>query len=262
MYVALPVLVFALLVAPATRLLALGLRTRRAPEIWGGLFFTGLALGIPLRVLGHSLAASQPEQAALCNTLGHICFAGGAAAMAVFTWRVFRRDRPWARALCAGVVLAIVGTTIAVVVSDRVNDERSVAMLATNAARLLPMTWAFAESLRYWRTMRRREALGLADPVVVDRFRLWAIWTAALSVLPAMTLSLRLLGQIPWIAALAMEQDLAQSPIVLVLVRAVFLASLPIGALALSFSFLPPERYVRWVRARSADRSAVPIAPV
>ena len=34
------------------------------------------------------------------------------------------------------------------------------------------------ESFRYWRMLRRRLRLGLADPVVTNRFLLWAVWAA------------------------------------------------------------------------------------
>jgi hypothetical protein len=35
------------------------------------------------------------------------------------------------------------------------------------------------ESFRYWRMLRRRLRLGLADPVVTNRFLLWGIWARA-----------------------------------------------------------------------------------
>ena len=35
--------------------------------------------------------------------------------------------------------------------------------------------WTSVESLTWWRRMHRRVALGLADPVVANRFFLWGV---------------------------------------------------------------------------------------
>ena len=45
---------------------------------------------------------------------------------------------------------------------------------------VLAFAWGGFEALRYFFLLRRRQALGLADPVVTNRFLLWAIadWTA------------------------------------------------------------------------------------
>ena len=44
---------------------------------------------------------------------------------------------------------------------------------------VLAFAWGGFEALRYFFLLRRRQALGLADPVVTNRFLLWAIadWT-------------------------------------------------------------------------------------
>jgi len=40
---------------------------------------------------------------------------------------------------------------------------------------LVPMSWAGFESIRYYKMQSRRLLLGLADPIVTDRFRLWGL---------------------------------------------------------------------------------------
>ncbi len=64
-------------------------------------------------------------------------------------------------------------------------------MLTTNTARIVPTAWACYESLRYYRSMHRRQTLGLADPIVANRFLLWSIWTGAVTFLPLVALTIR-----------------------------------------------------------------------
>ena len=59
------------------RLLMLALRTRQAPELWGGLYFLGASFGISLRMFGASNQFEMPEAAALANATGHVALAAG-----------------------------------------------------------------------------------------------------------------------------------------------------------------------------------------
>ena len=251
-----PAFLFVLLVAPALRLLALAARTRQAPELWGGLYFLGAAIGLPMRVLGHSLGIDHPELTSDLNLLGHAFFASASAAMAMFTWRVFRPEAVWARNLVVGTLLSIVATTTHLVGVGGASDERSMAMLLTNTSRIVPIVWAFLESTRYWRAMQRREALGLAEPIVTNRFLLWSLWTGALAALPMTALLLRILGQISVMVAGDAALDFTDSPHVVALIRVVFLISAPIGAIALSLSFFPPQRYLARVKRRRNPEGA------
>jgi hypothetical protein len=94
--------------------------------------------------------------------------------------------------------------------------------------------WNMTESYRYWGLLRRRIALGLADPLVTNRFFLWgtgsllssaAIWTAS----------------IPY----AFMGDLARIADITPVVRIVT-AVLGLGSVTCSlFAFLPPAWYRR-----------------
>ena len=216
MNLAAPILIFLLLAAPAARLLLLASRTRQAPEIWGGLYFAGTAVGIPLRVVGHGLAKHDPLFAAQLNTWGHAFFAASTCSLVIFTCLVFRREARWIACLS---IASIVATTIWVLATGKVSEERSLSVLLTNATRLFPLLWAFFESTRYWRVMQRRQALGLADPVVTNRFLLWALWTGALALLPAMTLFMRLLGRTADLLGVFGGVEFSQLPEVGLLVR-------------------------------------------
>ena len=48
--IAVPLLVFALLLAPGVRLLLLAQKTGQAPERFGGLYFVGASIGISWRI--------------------------------------------------------------------------------------------------------------------------------------------------------------------------------------------------------------------
>ena len=55
-----------------------------------------------------------------------------------------------ARPLALGVIAAIVATTVVVLASGSENAEQSTTVTLTNAAQLVPILWAFCESVRYW----------------------------------------------------------------------------------------------------------------
>ena len=247
-----PLLVFLLLVAPGIRLLLLAHRSREVPEFWGGLYFIGAAVGLAMRVLGSSLFLTEPELANTINTIGHVSFAAGTIAMTVFTLRVFHPANSTARIFAGMTIGAILLTSAHTLLGGFTNIENSYSMVATNFARLIPTSWAFYESYGYWRSMRRRETLGLADPILTNRFLLWSIWTGAVTLLPMIALGLRTLS----IVALGNEQftegpGAALMPMVLGIVRMIFVFVAPIAAVALSLSFFPPTAYLDRVRARA-----------
>ena len=253
-----PILIFAVLAAPAVRLLLLAARTRQAPELWVGFYFLGCAIGLPLRVVGHALDPTNPALASDVNAVGHAFFAAATCALTLFTWRVFRPKARWAAMLAPVLIVSIAGTTVWILRLGVAGDESSHWVLMANAGRLGPLFWASIESIRYWRVMRRRGALGLADPIVTNRFLLWSLWTGAMSALPAMTLALRVLFRIGEWIGVSLGDDFAQAPGVVLAVRIVFFLSAPVGAVALSLSFFPPDRYLQRVRSRAEARNEVP----
>jgi hypothetical protein len=247
-----PFLVFALLAAPALRLLGQAGRTRQTPEIWAGLYFLCAAIGLPMRLYGASLLASDPDLAGTLNTIGHVFFAAGTVSMTIFTWRVFHPGSRVGLLFALATIATICVTSAHTISGGHASDEDSISMLATNAARLIPTYWACLESLRYWLRMRRREALGLADPVVTNRFLLWAIWTGALSALPSITLSLRLLAFVLIDAILDIEVTEAIVARIVMGLRGVFLLLAPVAAVSLSLSFFPPAYYVERIRSHAS----------
>ena len=125
-------------------------------------------------------------------------------------------------------------------------------MIATNALRIVPTAWAFFESFRYWRSMRRRQELELADPVVTNRFLLWTLWSGGVSLLPLIALGLRVLS----VTYLGSEVDASRTaellPQAMAAIRVLFLLIVPVTVAALFLSFFPPKRYLDHIRERSA----------
>jgi hypothetical protein len=101
--------------------------------------------------------------------------------------------------------------------------------------------WSAAEAGRYYGLMRRRLAVGLADPVVADRFRLWAISSSAITA----AFLVFYMGKL-W------AENVATSVPVLAATSAVGL----IAALSMWLAFVPPAAYLR--RFRSAPAAAPP----
>jgi len=248
-----PILVFLLLVAPGIRLISLAVRTREKPELWGGLYFIGAAIGIPMRLFGSSLYLTNPELANTINTIGHCSFAFGTIAMTIFTFHVFHRESSRARIFATLTIAAIAATSTHTILGGFASIENSYSVVATNFSRLIPTSWAFYESLRYYRSMRRRQSLGLADPVVTNRFLLWSIWTGAVTLLPLIALALRTVG----IVSLGNDEyatDLSALIVSTMLkgVRVLFVIIAPVAAIALSLSFFAPATYIDRIRSRAA----------
>jgi len=108
--------------------------------------------------------------------------------------------------------------------------------------------------------MRKRLALGTGDPVVANRFGLWAIWTGAMTFLPVSGLVTRTLalvrgGTEPWETGGA----IAMTPALTVLAALIFLF-VSIAGSALWLSFFPTRGHLARIEARSRRQGAGEVA--
>jgi hypothetical protein len=150
-------------------------------------------------------------------------------------WRVFRPGARWAGALfvvlAAGATLALAAFVAAGTLERGAGHAWFWLELGVRVASPI---WLASESLRFWSQMRRRAALGLADPLVTDRFRLWASG--------ALTGLVMLLCSVPP-QVLPREHSLQG-------VSLLVLALMGLAATASYwFAFFPPEWYCRRVAA-------------
>ena len=223
------------------RLMWLAKQTRGLPELTlgAGLFFMG-GVGYPLMMIAIlATGLSHGTRIALLAT-NMAATTGGMAGLAWFTRRVFRPQETWATVLMFAIVagytvLALVqalgpGILSYLEAPDRGSWSNS-PMFGTIA-----MTWSGLEALRYYGLQRKRLTLGLADPVVTDRFLLWAIAILASDLVTLVSMVLKGIG-IP--------------------VAASAVGSLLVGTLGLVTSgafwlaFVPPASYVERVRQRA-----------
>ena len=227
------------------RLLGLARQTRQLPEllIGTGIFvYSSLALpallimGLPWLSVGAARLFQLVQQLANFVTL---------AATVVFTWRVFRPDASWARRLAwAAIGCALFASWGSVSVAPAAQGASAMPAEVRPYVSVMVTVWAGTflwtglESLRYHAMMRRRLALRLADPVVCNRFLLWAVWGISCCVLSLLDLGYNFAGI-----------DFSRHPAPLLTICVSCLVSTSVWYLA----FLAPESYVRRIASSASS---------
>jgi hypothetical protein len=163
----------------SVRLLLLARRTRQAPELLiglglllaGGLWSPLMAVGRQATTLPDALRAALVIAGALCGLCGMSC-------IAIFNWRVFRPSG----ALPVVLVLASIGALVGIAAAQTLGpgwlhfarEERGP---WTNASALgaAIYLWSCIEAGRQHAMLKRRLRIGLADPVVTDRMRIFTL---------------------------------------------------------------------------------------
>ncbi len=233
-----------------------------APELWLGFYFllsSFLGMGLSCFVYA-SLAypsISLPYGVLWACHAGFLIFwSAGNACIYVFTWCVFRPDSRWARLLARGGIAVMLGGLVGVAITEsfKPRDVNGLWYWISFSARTGVMLWLAIESFRYWGLMRRRLRLGLADPVLTNRFLLWGVWAGTVF----------LMGQADPVARVwyalkvgtstggPMNPEMAR-PIVAALVSATSILGI-IVALMLLLTFFPTAGYRRWLEGRHAAR--------
>lgn len=193
------------------RLFTLARKNRALPERLLAIGFGGLfCVGYPFSAASRLPGQTGTHEGALLFAIGAIGMSAGLVAFAHFPRLVFRPGKTWAgllaAALSASSVVAAAGCSAAVAMaSDPADMVRKIGPFAVllMATVCLVFLWHGIESLRYYRIMKRRLALGLARADTTHRFLLWAISSlASLFPIGAITL-MRAAGQ-PILAPLPM----------------------------------------------------------
>jgi hypothetical protein len=238
------------LVAMATlgvRLLLLTHRTRELPELLLAVhFLLCCTLGYALQGGGHALALAPGASRALFAALlviGHGASTIGVAAVLWFNYHVFRRGTILGRALLACGLLVLVTGYVGYLASGGPGDglPRGFWFWWLYAGYTGASIWTLAEPLRFFVVLRRRRRLGLADPVLVDRFLLWGLGSVArFTMLAVGAVSILLLGgSVSTLAAAAGPTFVATSVAGLCVAGAYWLA------------FFAPAAYQRAVTRRA-----------
>jgi hypothetical protein len=165
--------------AVGIRLLDLARRNRTLPELLLGIgFITAATVGSVIEAIAvvrvEHLAAGQIGRLLLVAKISALF---GMAAHNLFTWRVFRPDATWATVLAFSLIAIAIAALGGLAASGTFSTgvSRGAWFWIEFATRVATPFWLGLEATRYHLQMKRRMRLGLADPVVTDRFLLWAL---------------------------------------------------------------------------------------
>jgi hypothetical protein len=230
--------------AAGVRLVRLARRSKGFPERMLGIAcLAGPGLVAPCLVVVHAIA--EPELLVRgAAFLGQIGYATFCSVMVLFTWQCFRPDEGWARWLARASIAVVclaaaAGMARAAGFAEvlELRDMDHWTFRAIGFASLVGHAWTGLESFSYYGRMRKRRTLGLADPVVTNRFLLWGLVAVGAVVASGVPLAVGLSG----------GDSFNDVP-----TRLLGAAATIFGSVALQLAFLPPQSYVRWLQARAA----------
>jgi len=196
--VAFPTFVLVSLVL-GVRLLGMARRTRALPEFAIGLnFLLAGAIGYSLLIAAESLRLLPDSLTGLGSFAGVTAISLGAIAIGVFSARVFHPGNGTAllaQLLLGGwLVLGIAGSWSLHVAGATEGAGAWLGRWAPNLGMLAAYGWSSFEPLRYAAAMRRRAQIGLGDPLIADRMRLWGVGTGSIAGIALLHLVAQLFG--------------------------------------------------------------------
>lgn len=226
--------------AIGVRLVWLARRNRGLPELLIGLGILGIGpAGFALMVAAMGFQ-HRPGVAFVCLAAAQLAIAVGAMSAYVFNWTVFRRDAAWARAVIVVAALLFAASFFGRFAAGSYSLPMRLDFWTQVGSfnMIVCLLWGSLESLRYYGIMRRRVRLGLADPLLTNRFLLWGLGIGSAGVGS-------LIANVVMIARGTAMVELDG----LTLSNSLFgLAS----AVLMWIAFLPPAAYRRWIAERAA----------
>jgi hypothetical protein len=227
------------------RLLLLWSRTRQMPELLMGIGVLGIGpLGFGIAMAAFLSSQTSPHLAKFLVAIASTTVATGVGAKYVFNWLIYHpRSRAAKGAAFAAIALlagSVVGDGLTNHFAPEAWQEPGFPQLR-QALQVGALCWGSAEAFGWWRRMQRRVAIGLGDAVVANRFLLWGIGAGAAGLGSA-------IGTVVGFVAGRPMTDLPGLTLALSLFG---LAS----ASALWLAFVPPVRYLGWVRAQDQNAS-------
>jgi hypothetical protein len=226
------------------RLLLLARRTGGLPEtvLGAGLFVLG-GVATPLAALARADTGLDLELRAGIFVVQSILMSLGMGSFALFTQRVFRPHSGWARPLTAVLTtgmlagVALMGVERGYVAALRAPGP---GFLLQQLFLIASLGWTAGEALHYARLLKRRLALGLAEPLVAHRIQLWGSGVGLAVCMTAFTTA----GELAGVNLLVTAPGEA------------LIGFMGLGAsTAIYFAFFLPEAYARLVveRARRSE---------
>jgi hypothetical protein len=233
------------------RLYSLSRRTGQAPERYIGIGMLAFgAVAYPLFLTLVAASGSLPRPTLLGITFGaNSAYLVCLVMIAMFTRIVFRPTSGWGAVLVG--LIALIGLTGSGLSLWNSYTNPGAAHVfdplgrwgtsLISAAFALCFLWTSSEAFAYRSSLRRRLALGLADPVVVNRFSIWAFGTAVAFV-----------TDLALVASNAIGLNPAENPIPALLQSTSGLSC----TITWTLTFAPSEAYLNWVRKRAGGATS------
>ena len=221
-------------------------RSGTFPELAVGIWFVGIGIGLPIMhrasIPGGVPSELAPALIAFAQLLLALAFSG----LFGFSCRTYGPDCAWRRGLAVLGVCACLASWLGIGWFEGFGPRGGVATLALALVRVAGVVWAFLETGRYALRMRRRARIGLADPVVANRFALWSVWMGILLLGMGVAVGVRW-AQIE----LSAGRQLIDVEVIVSVTRVAFAVFGGVAATTMWLSFFPPQRYERWLREGS-----------
>ena len=225
------------------RLLRLAARTKETPELALGVGFAGAIFAIPLLGLsGFGRGTVEDVRFPLLAVALFLTWMT-LSALSSFTWRAFRPHARWAAALTGGLSLLAASVVVSIwhgVTNGQPGQSSLDAagrwVLGMRLPLVLGLVWTGIEAFRQHGMAKRRLAIGLGDPVVANRFLLWG-WISVFALGDSALAT--------WLQAQGRGPSNDPTAAILLAIGG------GVSALMVALVFLPPEAWVRFVRARA-----------
>ena len=223
------------------RLLLLWSRTRQLPELLMGIGVLGIGpLGFGIAMAAFLSSQTSPSLARFLVAIASTTVAAGVGAKYVFNWRIYHPQSRVAKAIVYGAIALLGGSILGDGLTNHFAPEawqKPGFPQLRQVVQVGALLWGSAEAFGWWRRMQRRVAIGLGDALVANRFLLWGLGAGAAGLGSA-------IGTV--VGALA-GRPMTDMPGLTLTLSLFGLAS----ASALWLAFVPPARYLAWLRANS-----------
>ncbi|MBW2493871.1 MAG: hypothetical protein JRE43_03890 [Deltaproteobacteria bacterium] len=216
-----------------------------ARENGGPSFFLGWALlcnGISFGLSEIGFVADTEQLIEPLTFASRVCSAACSVSIALFAWRVFRRQSRWGGA-AVGLIFGLIASGLTI--SALEGDWEGYSPLSSRGfwfewvGSTAPFLWLASESIREYLISRRRIPLGLIDPVICNRYFLIGFYASLASLTYVIYIPMYIVYELHGVWSGWLDLSLGVVEVVSVM------------ALALAFS--TPRFYRKWLNASGSE---------